>query len=430
MIPMSTEVKKLERGEVELTIEIPVADYEPFLKQAAQKISENISIKGYRKGKADFDIIKQHVGEGEIWEKALDAAVQKTFVKALDEQKLVTVGSPKIDVVNLVPGNPVIYKATISSLPAVELADYKKIKVEDAKVEIDDKEIDKALENLQKMHAKETLVDRGAEQNDKVEINFETFLDKIPVDNGKQNKFQLVLGEGSFIPGFEEKILGMKKDEERQFELKFPKEYHQKNLADRLVSFKVKMHNVHNLELPQLTDEFAKGLGPFKTADELKSKIKENLSAEQIQRAKQELEEKIINSIIEKSKFADIPDILVNSETKKMMDELEHNIGHQGMQFDDYLTHLKKSREDLLLDFMPQAVKRVKSALVIREVGKQQNIDITDAEVEAEVEKSAAMYQGNEKAQEQLREPTYKSYLKNILASRKVIEHLKSEMVK
>lgn len=427
---MNTEVKKLERGEVELTIEIPVADYEPFLKQAAQKISENISIKGYRKGKADFDIIKQHVGEGEIWEKALDAAVQKTFVKALDEQKLVTVGSPKIDVVKLVPGNPVIYKATISSLPAVELADYKKIKVEDAKVEIDDKEIDKALENLQKMHAKETLVDRGAEQNDKVEINFETFLDKIPVDNGKQNKFQLVLGEGSFIPGFEEKILGMKKDEERQFELKFPKEYHQKNLADRLVSFKVKMHNVHNLELPQLTDEFAKGLGPFKTADELKSKIKENLSAEQIQRAKQELEEKIINSIIEKSKFADIPDILVNSETKKMMDELEHNIGHQGMQFDDYLTHLKKSREDLLLDFMPQAVKRVKSALVIREVGKQQNIDITDAEVEAEVEKSAAMYQGNEKAQEQLREPAYKSYLKNILASRKVIEHLKSEMVK
>lgn len=427
---MKTDVKKLERGEVELTIEIPVADYEPFLKQAAQKISENISIKGYRKGKADFEIIKQHVGEGEIWEKAFEAAVQKTFVKVLDEQKLVTVGSPKIDMVKLVPGNPVVYKATISSLPSVELADYKKIKIDDAKVEIDTQEVNKALENLQKMHAKETLVDREAKQNDKVEIDFETFLDKIPVDNGQQKKFQLVLGEGSFIPGFEEKILGMKKDEERQFELKFPKEYHQKNLADKLVSFKVKVHNVYNLELPQLTDEFAKGLGPFKTANELKSKIKENLSAEQIQRAKQQLEEKIINSIVEKSKFADIPDILVSSETKKMMDELEHNIGHQGMQFEDYLTHLKKSREDLMIDFMPQAVKRVKSALVIREVGKQQNIDITDAEVEAEVEKSAGMYQGNEKAQSQLREPSYKSYLKNILASRKVIEHLKSEMVK
>lgn len=426
---MKTEVKKLERGEVELKIELSVEEYEPFLKQAAQKISENINIKGYRKGKADFDIIKQHVGEGEIWDKALDAAVQKTFVKALEEQKLVTVGSPKIDVVKLVPGSPVEYKATISSLPDIELADYKKIKIDDNKVEVDEKEISKALENLQKMHAKETLVDREAKQNDKIEIDFETFLDKIPVDNGKQNKFQLVLGEGSFIPGFEEHIIGMKKDEEKQFELKFPKEYHQKNLANKLVNFKVKAHNVYNLELPKLTDEFAKGLGPFKSAEELKAKIKENLSAEQTQRAKQQLEEKIMDSIVEKSKFADIPDILINSETKKMMEELEHNIGHQGMQFEDYLSHLKKSRGDLMLDFMPQAVKRVKSALVIREISKQEKIDITDKEIAEEVKKTESMYQGNEQALEQLRQDGYKNYLKNILASRKVIEHLKSEMV-
>lgn len=426
---MQIEVKKLKRGEVELTIELSMDEYEPFLKQAAQKISENINIKGYRKGKADFEIIKKHVGEGEIWDKALDAAVQKTFVKALDKEKLVTVGSPKINVVKLAPGNPVIYKAIISSLPEVELADYKKIKIDDNKVEVKEDEIKKALENLQKMHAKETLVDREAKKNDKVEIDFDTFLDKIPVDNGKQNKFQLVLGENSFIPGFEEKIVGMKKDEEKQFELKFPKEYHQKNLANRMVAFKVKVNNVYNLELPELTDEFAKGLGSFKSADELKTKIKENLSAEQTQRATQQLEEKIIDSIIEKSKFADIPDILINSETKKMIDELEHNIGHQGMKFEDYLSHLKKSRKDLMLDFMPQAIKRVKSALIIREISKQEKINVTDQEVATEVEKSAAMHQGNEQAQTKLNEPAYKNYLKNIIASRKVIEHLKSKMV-
>lgn len=426
---MQTEVKKLDRGQHELTIEITVEEYQPFLKQAAQKISENVKIKGFRPGKADFEIIKKHVGEAQIWEEALEPAIQRTFVNALEEHKLVTVGSPKIDVVKLAPGNPVIYKATISTLPTVELADYKTIKVKKEPVEADEKEITKALENLQKMHAKEIPVDRAAKNNDKAVIDFETFLDKVPVDNGKQNHFEIILGEGNFIPGFEDQILGMKKNEEKKFQLQFPKEYHQKNLANRLVDFKVKLEALHELELPNVTDAFAQSLGQFKTAEELKQKIKENLTTERTQRANQKLETEMIDKIIDKSKFGDIPDVLVNSEVKKMVDELEHNISHQGMQFEDYLSHLKKTREDLLLEFSPQAVNRVKSALVIRAIAQQANILISNEEVAAEVEKTAAMYIGNKEAQEQLRQPAYHNYLKNILASKKVIEHLKAEMV-
>ena len=427
---MKTDVKPLPRNQVEITVEIPTADYEPFLKQAAQKISEAITIKGFRKGKADFDIIKKHVGEVEIWEKALDPAIQKTLVKVLDEKQYVTVGAPKVDVVTLAPGSPVVYKATISLLPKVTLTDYKKIKVADNKPVVSDADVNKALENLQKMHAKQALVDRAAKLGDRVEIDFETFLDKIPLDNGKQDKFELVLGEGNFIPGFEDHVAGMKKGDEKTFQLKFPKDYHQKNLADKLVDFKVKAGNVYELELPTVSDEFAQALGEFTTAAELKNKIKENLLAEKTQVASRELEEQILEQVITQSKFEDIPDELINAETKKMLEELEHTIGHQGLQFSDYLTHLKKTRDDLLLDFAPQAVKRVKSAIAMREIGQHAGVTVSEAEIDAEVEKTLALYGDNETAKQQLNQPAYRNYLKNILTSQKIIEHLKSVMVK
>lgn len=426
---MKNELKKLERGQAEITIELSEQEFQPFLEQAAKKISETTKIKGFRPGKANFELIKSHVGEGELWQQAIEPAIKKTFVKALDEQKLVTIGSPKIDVLKLAPGNPIVYKALISFIPKVELADYAKIKVENKKIEIGTEDVTKALDNLRKMHAKETLVDREAQTEDKVEINFETFLDKIPVDHGKQDKFQLVIGEGSFIPGFEDQITGLKKDEEKKFQLKFPKEYHQKHLAGKLVDFKIKLKAVYKLELPALTDQFAQSLGDFKTVSDLETKIKKNLTAEQTRKQNQNLEEEIIDKIINQSKFDEIPDLMVNAETKKMVDELEHNLSHQGLKFDDYLIHLKKKREDLLLDFVPQAIKRIKSALILRAVAKKASIKIDEKEIDQEIAKTLKLYAGNKQAEENLRQPAYRDYLKNILIARKVMEHLKSAMV-
>lgn len=426
---MKVDIKKLEKGQVELTIELTVDEYQPFLEQAAQKISANTKIPGFRPGKAGLDVVKQKVGENQIWQEALENAVQKTFLKAIEQEKIITVGSPQIDIVKLAPGNPVTYKAIVNLLPKVEVGDYSKIKITKNKVAIKDEELKKSLANLQKMQAKETLVNRKSQKGDKVEIDFETFLDKVPIENGKNEKFPLVIGEGTFIPGFEDQVIGLGKDETKEFELEFPKNYHQKNLAGRKADFKVKINAVYQIDLPELNDELAKGLGEFKTIKEIEEKIKENLEAEAQQKENLRLEEEVLDKVIEQSTFDDIPDLLIDSEAKKMIEELEHNLGHQGLKFEDYLNHLQKKKEDLLLDFTPQAIKRVKSALIIRKVGEQEKIGVGEKEIDDELERIKAMYAGNPDAEKQLNNLAYRNYLKNILTARKVVEHLKVTMI-
>lgn len=426
---MKTEAKKLPRGQVELIIELSVEEYQPFLQEATKTISQSVKIAGFRPGKAPYEIIKQKVGENEIWQQALEPAVRKTFLKAIEEQKLITVGSPKIDVVKLAPNNPVVYQATISLLPKVTLGDYSKIKIREKPVAITEEQIKKTLGDLQKMHAKEVLVNRKAQKGDKVEIDFETFLDKIPIDNGKQQNFPIVIGEGTFIPGFEDQLIDLAEGQTKEFPLKFPENYHQKNLAGKLVDFKIKIQAVYELQLPKLDEEFSKSLGNFETIKKLEEKIEENLKIEQQDKEKRRLEDEILDKIITQSTLEEIPDLLIDSEAKKMIEELEQSLNSQGLKFEDYLTHLKKGREDLLLDFIEPAIRRVKSALIIREIAKKINIEATDLEVDQEIEKTLQLYKSNPDVEKQLKHPDYKNYLKNILISRKTIDHLKSVMV-
>src|SRR3989344_2695716 len=425
---MKTEVKKLPRGQAEITIELTAEEYEPFLKQAAEQISLTTKIPGFRPGKADLGVVKKYVGEGEIWQQAVEPAVQKTFVRVVTEQNLLTVGSPKIEVIKLAPGNPVIYKATVNLLPEVKLTDYTKIKVKKNQVTVPDKEIQSRLSDLQKMRAKETLADRPAVKGDKIEIDFETFLDKVPIDHGRQKQFPLVIGENTFIPGFEDQLIGLKKDETKKFQLKFPGSYHQKNLAGRLCDFQVKVNAIYQLDLPQLNDEFAQSLGDFKTLKDIEDKIKEELQTTKENKENQRLEEEIFDKIISQSSFSDIPDIFIDSETKKMLQELEHNLGHQGLKFDDYLNHLKKTKEELALEFSPQAVKRVKSALVLRTVIEKNKINVSQDEIEAEIKKMLEFSGGDAQMAKELRQAEYLDYLHNTLISKKAVEHLKQVM--
>jgi len=427
---MKIESKKLERGQVELTIELTVDEYQPFLKTAAQIISQTTKIPGWRPGKASFEIVKQRVGETKIWQEALELAVRKTLIQAIDQEKLITIGSPKVDIIKLAPGNPVIYKTTLSLIPSIKLADYSKIKVKTNPVTVKEKEIKKSLDNLGKSRAKQILVNRKSKEGDKIEIDFESSLDKIPIENGNQKKFPLVIGEKTFIPGFEEQLIGLKKDQTKEFQLKFPENYHQKNLAGKLVDFKIKVLAVYQMELPELNDEFAKSLGEFKSLEELKNRITNDLEARTKTKENQRVEEEIIDKIIEQSQFEDIPDLLINNETQKMIEELEHNLGHQGLKFDDYLNHLKKKREDLLLDFMPQAIKRVKSALALREITKKENIAVNDQEIEEEIKQTLQVYGNDPEVEKQLRTTDYKNYLQNILTGRKTLDHLKSIMTR
>jgi len=427
---MKTEINKLPRGQVELTIELSIDEYQPFLEQAAKTISEVTKIPGFRPGKAGLDIVKQKVGEDKIWQEALEPAVRKTFLQALDKQKLPTVGSPEIDVIKLAPGNPVIYKAKVNLLPKVELGDLTKIKVSRKPVVIKPEEISQTISNIQKSQAKESLVSRPAQKGDKVEIDFSVSLDQIPIDQGQSQNFPLVIGEKTFIPGFEEQLIGLKSGEEKKFSLEFPKNYHQKNLAGRLADFKVKLNAVYNLELPKLDDDFAKSLGQFQTVKDLEEGVKNKLTNDAEFQENQRLEEEIIDAIINQSKFDDIPDLLINTETKKMLEELEQSISQNGLKFEDYLSHLKKTQDELLLDFVPQAIKRVKGALILRQAGELGKIQATEEDIAEEIKQTKVLYQNNPEISKQIDSPAYHQYLKNILTGRKTMEYLKSLTVK
>ncbi|MDD2807635.1 MAG: trigger factor [Patescibacteria group bacterium] len=426
---MNVVAKKLPRGQVELNIELTVDEYQPFLAIAAKKISAELKIPGFRPGKADLATVKKTVGEAHLWEEALEGAVQKTFVKAVDEQKLITVGAPQIDVVKLAPGNPISYKALVSIMPEVELGEIppKYFAKKEADIKTDD--VKKIITDLQKSRSTEAKVNRAAALNDKIIINFHTYLDKIPVDNGRQDKFPLVIGEKTFIPGFEEELVGLSADQEKEFQLKFPENYHQKNLAGKFVDFKVKMLEVYELTPPALNDDFAKAIG-FPTMAEAETAIKENLKTEADQKENQRLEDEIIEKIIDLSKFTDVPDNLIDSEVKKMIEELEHNLAHQGLKFEDYLVHLKKNKAELMLDFSPQAIKRIKSAVALRKIRENNKIEVSESEVDEEIKNTLAAYSGNPDVEKSVGQVAYRSYLKNVLAARKVIDYLKSVMVK
>lgn len=422
---MKIDYKELPKSQAEITIELTPQEFDPFLKKAALDISEKVKISGFRPGKAPYDIIKQQVGELALWQEALEGGVKKTLFQAIEEKKLTTVGSPKIDIMKLVPGNPVIYKATLYLMPTVGKLVIDGIKVSKKSIKVEDKDVEKTLDGLRKMRSKEKLVRRPAKKGDRVDVDFKIFLDRIPVDGGDGKKMPVTLGENKFIPGFEEKLIEMKEGEEKEFALTFPKEYYQKNLAGKLVDFKVKVLGVYEIELPAIDDEFAKSLR-FNDADDLKKNIRENMIREFTLKEERRVEEEMMDKILEKNRFTDIPEILLHAEAKSMMEEFEQGIKNDGISFDDYLMHIKKTREQLLLEFTAPALRRIKIAIFLRELAKSQNISVSPEEVDRGILDA----QKENVAQEDLSKNTeYRNYFFNILTTRKVMDFLKQKIV-
>ncbi|NQT49508.1 trigger factor [Candidatus Kuenenbacteria bacterium] len=434
---MKVTKSDLPKAQAELIVELSHDELKPYLENAAVEFSKNKKIQGFRPGKAPFDLVVKEVGEMTVYQSAASQAIQGTIYKVLEEQNLEIVDQPTIEVQKLAPGNPFTYKATVSLVPNIEVCEYSTIKVKPLeKIKIEEKEIEKVLNDLKKMKGKEVLENKSAENGDKAELDFETFVDNVAIEGGQAKKHQLVLGEGRMIPGFEENVLGMKKDEEKEFKLTFPKEYHEKTLQNKEATFKIKVTAVFKIEQPELNDEFAKELG-LPTLDALKKNIKTNLTQEKESKDKQRQELELIEHLVEKSKFEDIPDELINQETHKMLHELQDNIAKQGMKFEDYLTHIKKTEADMRLDFTPDAIKRVKTALIIRLIAKKENIKVEDKDVEEEIERTLANYKMNpgyaaqlDELEKNLRSDNARHYFVNFLTNRKTMEFLKEKIIK
>ena len=415
---------------MEVRVEISPDEYVQHLKNAAFTISEKIHVDGFRKGKAPYDVIVKQVGEHEVWQEALEPAVKKILPKVLVHKKILSIGAPHIEVEKLAPGNPVVYKATVSVLPNTTLADISSVRVTKKIVNVEDRQVEQEIDKIRKMRAQEVLVERAAQNTDKVIIHFKQFLDKVLIENGDQKDFPLVLGEQKFIPDFEKNIIGMKSGDKKKFTVNFPKEYHQKNLAGKPVDFEVEMVSVFELKLPELNDEFAKGLGGFQGIVQLRDQLKNSMKEEAFRKEEERIEDEIMDKIITASKFGEIPDLLVNSETKKMLSELEQNIAAQGMKFEDYLEHLKKTRADLLLEFSSPAVKRVKASLVMRTIAQSQKFDATFNEIQVEKEKLKSAHRNNREVLTQIETREFSDYIRNIIVSRKVMDYLKKIVLK
>lgn len=425
---MQVDKKILEKSQIELTVELSVEEFAPFIEKGVKKIAEQVKIEGFRPGKAPLEILKAKVGEMAILEEAAQLAVNKTLddviAEKIDEFK--AVGQPAVNISKLAPNNPLEYKVTLSILPEIKLGEYKNLGIKEDKAVVEEKELEKLLNDLREMRVKEVLVEKDKEvkNGDKVVVDIKLFDGKVPIEDGVHKDLAVVTGKNYFVPGFDEKLFGAKTGAELKFKLAYPESHHQKNLAGKMVNFEVKVKSIFQRELPELNDEFAKGF-QTKSLAELKSALKENVLNEKKRELDLKSEAEMISKIIENAKIGDIAEVLIESESRNIMAELEQSVARQGGKFEDYLSHLKKTKDELILDMLPNAIKRIKSALVIREIAVEEKIEVSEKELEEKTAELKEQYKDNTEVQKMIAEEAYKSYLKNILTNEKILHKLK-----
>ncbi len=420
---MKTEIKKLPRSKIEIKTEISAEEMKPFAAKTLNEFVRQTSIKGFRPGKAPKEIVEKEVGKLKIYEEAAIAAIKEHYPRIVEENKLEIIGEPKIEITKLVPGDTMEFKIEASVLPQVKLGDYKKVREKKNKVEIKDELIDMELKRLQKSRAKYVTVKCEAKKGDRVEINFVSRVGGVKLEGGESRNHPLIIGESKFVPGFEENLIGLKEGEEKKFSVVFPKDYHKKDLAEKPVEFEVKMVLAQEVILPEINDDFAKGLGKFKNAAELKANIKEGLLLEMEDKENQKVRLKIIDSIVAKSE-TETPEILVHFEVHKILDELRINIERMGLKFEVYLKNIGKTEKGLEAELLPEAEKRVKMKLVLNEIAEAEKIEITEQEIEDDINKALASLGNIEEAKAKIDLPRLKEYTKGVLSNRKVFDLL------
>ncbi len=427
---MKYDIKDLPKSQKEIKVTIEASELKPFMKRAAIELSQKVKIEGFRPGKASYDIVAKRVGEMAILEEALPRLVQKHMVEIIKKENLETVGEPSINVEKAAPGNDVIFTAKVSLLPSIKkMADYAGIKIEGKDVSVKDEDVEKVISELRKMQSAEEEVEREVGPADKVTVDMAMAVDKVAVEGGVAKGHVIYLSEPYYVPGLNEKLHGMKKGEQKMFTLTFPKDNMNKNLAGKEVEFTVDLKGVHEIKPPELDDFFAKRLGQENMAV-LRALLRKNLEDEANMKEQQRQEAAALEELLKKSEIEDAPEMLVNNEAHKMMHEMEHSIAKQGMAFADYLKSIHKTHDELLLDFVPDAIKRVKSMVVMREIARREHLDPTDKEALDEQLKMLNMYADDPETQARIRSEEGEDYIRAMLKNRKVLQFIRETMIK
>ncbi|MEO5928158.1 MAG: trigger factor [Patescibacteria group bacterium] len=422
-------VTRLPKSLVELKFTVTPEEAQPFLDQAAQDLQAGKPIPGFRPGKAPYDEVKRAFGEMRIWETALERVVRARYVSTILAQQIDTIGSPAISVEQLVPGQDLKFTVTAPVMPIVmSLIAYDKPLVTKKKKEIGDTELTAALEDLRKMRRQEVIANRAATKDDMVVLDLDLKKDNVSLEGGASINYKVYLNEPHYIPGFSEQIIGLKKDDVKKFVLPFPKDHYQKHLAGQDVEFSVTVHDVYELALPALNDEFASGLG-VDTMDKLRELIKTNMTNEAAQKMDEAAEIELLEKLVEGSKFSEVPELLINEEVRRMFGELEHNAEQQGMDMKDYLSQLKKSADEIKFEMVPQAMKRVQTAVLVKEVAKKEGVEIADEEVNAEIDRILEGVQDKE-TRERVTSTDYRDYVAAQMKNRKALQIIKDKAIK
>ena len=389
---MSLQVEKMEKNMAKLTIEVSAEDVEKAMQSAYQKAKGRISIPGFRKGKAPRKMVEQMYGKGVFLEDAVNALIPEHYSKALGECELEIVSQPKIDLVQTEPGKALIFTAEVAVKPEVTLGEYKGVEVPKSEIEVTDEEVDAEVKKEQEKNSRTINVeDRAAQLNDIVTIDFEGSVDGVPFDGGQATEYPLTLGSNTFIPGFEDQLVGAKVGDDVDVKVTFPEEYQAKELAGKEAIFKCAVKKIEAKELPELDDDFAKDVSEFDTLAEYKEHVKTNLVEKKENEAKHAKEDAAVDKIIENAQM-DIPEAMLETQCRQMLDDFSRRMQSQGLSMDQYFQFTGMTAEKMMEDMKPQALKRIQTRLVLEKVAEVENIQPTEEEVNEEISKMAEAY--------------------------------------
>ena len=389
---MSLQVEKLEKNMAKLTIEVSAEDLDKAMEKAYQKQKSRISLPGFRKGKAPRKMIESMYGKGVFMEDAVNSLVPQEYTKALGECDLEIVSQPEINVTQMEPGKALIFTADVAVKPEVTLGDYKGVEVPKSEITVTDEEVDAEVKKEQDKNARTVAVeDRAAANGDITTIDFEGSVDGVAFEGGKGTDYALTLGSSTFIPGFEDQLVGANTGDHVEVKVTFPEEYQAKELAGKEAVFQCDVKKIETKEVPELDDEFAKDVSEFDTLAEYKEDVKKKLTEKKEKEARTAKENAAVDKAIENAQM-DIPELMTKTECRQMMDDFSRRMQQQGLSMEQYFQFTGQSMDKMMEDMKPQALKRIQTRLVLEKVAEAENIQPSEEEITEEIQKMADAY--------------------------------------
>ena len=389
---MSLQVEKLENNMAKLTIEVPANDLEKALQSAYMKQKNKIAMPGFRKGKVPRQMIEKMYGPEIFYDDAANALITKAYSEAYDECDLEIVSRPEINIVQIEKGKSFIFTADVATKPEVKLGEYKGLEVDKVSTRVTQKEVDAKIQEEAEKNAREVVVtDRPVADGDEVILDFEGFVDGEAFEGGKGENYPLTIGSGSFIPGFEEQLVGAEAEKEVEVKVTFPEDYHAQELKGKEAVFKCTVHEIKAKELPEIDDEFAAEVSEFDTLEEYKADVKAKIKEQKAADGKRNQEDQAVEQAVKNAEY-EIPQPMIDTQTTQMVEDFAQRIQSQGITLEQYFQFTGLTAEKMMEDMKPQAIKRIETRLVLEAIAKAENIEITDEKVDEELAKMAESY--------------------------------------